>query len=133
MEVANNGCHTPLITASMNGNLDLVRYLLQQGADKDKASIGGWTSLHWVADRGRLDIAMLLMSYGADLHVRSHLDLLPLDVALTEEMKRAIRDEPRRRMDHGHKRATEQDRHPNAATAASALQEDEEEEGDGKE
>ena len=26
-------------------------------------------------------------------------------------MTNAIRDEPRRRMDHGHKRATEQDRH----------------------
>ena len=42
----------------------------------------------------------------------------------TEEITQAIRDEPSRRMDHGHKRATEQDRHPNAATSAS-VQEDE--------
>ena len=42
-----------------------------------------------------------------------------------EEIKQAIRDEPRRRLDHGHKRATEQDRHPNAATSASAQQEEE--------
>ena len=51
---------------------------------------------------------------------------LPIDFALNEEIKQAIRDEPRRRMDHGHKRATEQDRHPNAAASASAQQEEEE-------
>ena len=44
----------------------------------------------------------------------------------TEQIKQAIRDEPRRRMDHGHKRATEQDRHLNAGT----QQEDKEEENE---
>ena len=34
--------------------------------------------------------------------------------------------------DHGHKRATEQDRHPNATTSASAQQEEEEEEAEDK-
>ena len=71
---------------------------------------------------------MLLMSYGADLNAMCKDGKLPIDVARTEEMKQAIRDEPRRRMDHGHKRATEQDRHPDAATSASAQQEDEDEE-----
>ena len=46
----------------------------------------------------------------------------------TEEIKQAIRDEPRRRMDHGHKRATEQDRHPNAVASASEQQDEGEEE-----
>ena len=57
---------------------------------------------------------------GADLNARSNGGTLPNDIAATEAFKQAIRDEPRRRMDHGHKRATEQDRHPNAATSASA-------------
>ena len=70
---------------------------------------------------------MLLMSYGADLNARATDCQLPIDIAQTEEMKQAIRDEPRRRMDHGHKRATEQDRHPNAAASASAQQEEVEE------
>ena len=71
---------------------------------------------------------MLLMSYGADLNGRSNGGRLPIDVAATEEVKQAIRDEPRRRMDEAPgKRATEQDRHPNAATSASAQQEDKEE------
>ena len=67
------------------------------------------------------------MSYGADLNARTNDDRLPIDIARTEAIRQAIRDEPRRRMDHGHKRATEQDRHPNAAASASAQQENEEE------
>ena len=68
---------------------------------------------------------MLLMSYGADLNAGNSEGLLPIDVAETEAIKQAIRDEPRRRMDEAPgKRATEQDRHPNAAT----QQEDDDEE-----
>ena len=53
---------------------------------------------------------------------------LPIDVAATEKIKQAIQDEPRRRMDEAPgKRATDQDRHPNAATSASAQEEDKEE------
>ena len=71
------------------------------------------------------------MSYGADLNARTTTGELPIDMhGATEEIKQAIRDEPRRRMDEAPgKRATEQDRHPNAATSASAQQEEEEEEG----
>ena len=75
---------------------------------------------------------MLLMSYGADLNARTNRGQLPIDIAFTEEIKQAIRDEPRRRMDHGHKRATEQDRHPNAATSALAQHDDKEEEQSNK-
>ena len=61
------------------------------------------------------------MVYGADLNARTNDGRLPIDIARTEEIKQAIRDEPRRRMDEAPgKRATEQDRHPNAATSATA-------------
>ena len=44
-----------------------------------------------------------------------------------EDVDKANRDEPRRRMEHGHKkRATEQDRHPSSVASASARQEDQE-------
>ena len=94
--------------------------------DRDKANQDGCTPLHFAAGNGHLKIAMLLMSYGADLNARTNDGELPIDLAYTEEMKQAIRDEPRRRMDHGHKRATEQDRHPNAALSASAQQKNDE-------
>ena len=59
---------------------------------------------------------MLLMSYGA----RNKHDELPIDVARAEEIKQAI-------MDHGHKRSTEQDCHPNAVAATGVQQEEDEE------
>ena len=57
---------------------------------------------------------------------------MPIDVAANEEMKQAIRDEPRRRMDHGHKRATERDRQINVATISASTQQDDEEAEQGK-
>ena len=86
--------------------------------------------LHVAVYRYRLEITKLLMVYGADLNARDNRGQLPIDLARTEEIKQAIRDEPRRRMDHGHKRAPDQDRHPNAATSASAQQEEEDKEQD---
>ena len=116
MEKNSFGGITPLILASQYGRLEVMRYLLEQGADRDKVDHVGWTSLHWAASRGHLDIAKLLMVYGADLNARDHWDQLPIDLADNEEIRQAIRDEPRRRMDEAPgKRATEQDRHPNAA------------------
>ena len=114
---------TPLINASSAGHLGVTRYLLEQGANRDKVSNSGYSSLHWAALKGHLEIAKLLMSYGADLTVRDNYGDLPIDFACTEDIKQAIRDEPRRRMDHGFKRMTEeQDQHPpHAVTAVSVI------------
>ena len=120
----------PLITASYNGDFKLVRYLLEQGADRDKAINEGFTSLHFAAQNGHCEIAKLLMVYGADLNARNKEGDMPIDMRYlnTEEIQQAIRDEPRRRIDEAPgKRATEQDRHPNATTSASAQEEDEKE------
>ena len=121
--------NSPLIYSSDHGHLEAVQYLLEQGADRDKtASSDGHNPLHCAAQNGHLETAKLLMVYGADLNMRTLRGQLPIDIAANEEIKQAIREEPRRRMDHGHKRATEQDRHPNATTSASAPQEEADEE-----
>ena len=120
---ANNNGYTPLHTAAFYGHLEIVRYLLEQGADRDKADNTGWTPLHNAALEGYLETALLLMSYGANLNAKTNDGQLPIAFARTEEMKQAIRDEPRRRMDHGLKRATEQDRHSNAATGTHEKEE----------
>ena len=127
MEEVDNGGHTSLHNASMRGHVDVARHLLEQGADRDKAENCGYTSLHYAAQNYHLDITKLLMVYGADLNARTNAGQLPIDITHDEEVKQAIRDEPRRRMDEAPgKRATEQDRHPNAATLASAQQAEEE-------
>ena len=125
LDKANSSGNTPLIIATVFGKVEVARYLLEQGADRDKADNYGNTPLHGAAKYGHLEIAMLLMSYGADLNARTSDGQLPIDMLYlnTGEIKQAIRDEPRRRMDEAPgKRATEQDRHPNVATSASAQQ-----------
>ena len=87
------------------------------------------TPLHAAAHMGNLEGAILLMSYGADLNARNRDGKLPIEMEHrnTEEIKQAIRDEPRRRIDEAPgKRATEQDRHPNTTTSAFIDQEEEE-------
>ena len=114
--------YTPLFWAVIEGHLEVVRYLLEQGADRDHVAYYDDTPLHWAANDGHLEIAKLLMVYGADLNARDWQGQLPIDIATTEEVRQAIRDEPRRRMDEAPgKRATEQDRHPNAASSASSA------------
>ena len=124
-EKANINSNTPLIYASNQGHVEVVRYLLEQGANRDKVDNRGLTSLHHAAANNYLETAKLLMAYGADLNARSLSGHLPTDHILSSEMRQAFRDEPRRRMDHGHKRASEQDQHPNAAVSASGYQEGE--------
>jgi len=122
----NNGW-TPLMVACMDNHVDVARYLLEQGADRDKVGFYGMTSLHFAAGNNFLKLAKLLMVYGANLTARNEDGDLPIDVAWGEEMKQAICDEPRRRMDEapGKRAIDEQDRHPNIDTTASAQQEGE--------
>ena len=129
MENAEND-DTALISASYGGDVEVVRYLLDQGANRDKAGdADGHTPLHCAAQQGHLETAKLLMVYGADLNAMDQRGFLPIDlVEDNEELKQAILDEPRRRIDEAPgKRCIEEDRHPNAAPSASAPQQEEHE------
>ena len=95
-----------LYLAAMRGQLAMMQYALDQGANWNYTHNDGYTALHGAVSWGRVEAAMLLMRYGADLNARSNCGKLPIDMARTEEMRYAIREEPRRRMDHGFKRAT---------------------------
>ena len=115
LDKANNKGWTPLIVAAAHNHHETARYLLEQGADRDKANNSSLTPLHFAAFCGHLEIAMLLMSYGADLNARDNDGQLPIDMGYrnTEEIKQAIRDEPRRRMDEAPgKRAIPTQPHP---------------------
>jgi ankyrin repeat protein len=110
--------------------VEVVEYLLEQGANRDKQNDNGSTPLHLAAREGYLEVAKALMRYGANLNVRDNNGRLPIDIAKKEEIKQAILDEPRRRNDHTYKRIREEDVQPakKQKVEEGAGDEDEEEE-----
>jgi ankyrin repeat protein len=60
---------TPLHIASVFGNFEAVKILIENGADVNILNNNGSNPLHYSASRGRLDIARLLVKSGAALNV----------------------------------------------------------------
>ena len=73
----------PLYTASQNGQLDIVRALLDQGADvNETSSIGSRRSaLHVASLAGKIEVAILLIERGAQVNLRSRGGSVPLHLA----------------------------------------------------
>ena len=60
---------TPLHAAAQHGRLDIVRLLLEHGAEVDAREGGdNTTALHWAAARAEKELAGTLLDAGADVH-----------------------------------------------------------------
>ena len=90
--------------ASLCGEKKMVQYALEQGANVNSSAHDkdGNTPLHDAARNGHLDVALLLMVYGADVNVRNKMGQLPIEVATKEEIKQAIQQATQ--CNHSHKR-----------------------------
>jgi len=62
---------TPLHAATSRGDAEMVRKLLERGADPDARQQGGWTSLHNAAAQGNVEIVRLLRGKGADVAAKT--------------------------------------------------------------
>lgn len=62
---------TPLMMASREGDLELVRALIDSGAGVDEKSDYGYTPLVFACWKGHLDIAQLLIGAGAEVSVQT--------------------------------------------------------------
>jgi ankyrin repeat protein len=58
---------SPVADAAMRGNTDVLRALLQKGADVNAAHGDGMTALHWAAERGDAAMAEILVYAGANV------------------------------------------------------------------
>jgi ankyrin repeat protein len=59
---------TSLPAASEAGHLDIVRSLLDGGADVNERNASHRTPLHYASQEGRIEVAKLLIEYGADVN-----------------------------------------------------------------
>ena len=75
---------SPLYLASQNGCVDVVRMLLEHGADIDKAANDGCTPLSIASYKGRLrwlKVVRMLLEHGADIDKANNNGITPLMIA----------------------------------------------------
>ncbi|XP_042539307.1 protein phosphatase 1 regulatory subunit 12C isoform X1 [Dipodomys spectabilis] len=83
--------------ACIDENLEVVRFLVEQGATVNQADNEGWTPLHVAASCGYLDIARYLLSHGANIAAVNSDGDLPLDLAESDAVEGLLRAEITRR------------------------------------
>ncbi|XP_028339707.1 protein phosphatase 1 regulatory subunit 12C isoform X2 [Physeter macrocephalus] len=83
--------------ACIDENLDVVRFLVEQGATVNQADNEGWTPLHVAASCGYLDIARYLLSHGANIAAVNSDGDLPLDLAESDAVEGLLKVEIARR------------------------------------
>jgi uncharacterized protein len=70
-----SGAMTPLLYAAREGNLDMVRLLLDAGADIDRPSANGTTPLVVATTNNHIDVALHLVERGADVNAADRFHL----------------------------------------------------------
>ncbi len=70
-----------LHAASMTGQLEIVRSLLESGADVNERDKDFGTSLLSASQEGRLEVVQLLIEFGADVNTPDRIGWTPLQIA----------------------------------------------------
>ncbi|RMB99475.1 hypothetical protein DUI87_24212 [Hirundo rustica rustica] len=73
--------------ACIDENLDMVKFLVENGANVNQQDNEGWTPLHAVASCGYLNIAEFLISHGANVAAVNSEGEVPSDIAEEAAMK----------------------------------------------
>ncbi|XP_060534763.1 protein phosphatase 1 regulatory subunit 12A isoform X2 [Cylas formicarius] len=72
---------TALHVAAAKGYLDVIRLLLQCGADIDAQDVDGWTAMHAAAHWGQEEACRLLVDNLADMEAKNFVGQTPFDLA----------------------------------------------------
>merc|ERR1719341_2968955 len=79
--------------ACIDDNLDMVEFLVANGADVDRGDNEGWTPLHATASCGFLSIARFLLDHGSNVAAVNNDGELAIDISESDEMEELLQKE----------------------------------------
>ncbi|KAF7164220.1 hypothetical protein CNMCM5623_008885 [Aspergillus felis] len=82
---------TPLLWASIDGNTEAIRLLLDHGANITASDDEGSTALHFAAESGNHEAVQLLVDKGADIFAIDYSAYTPLDLAASASVRKVLR------------------------------------------
>ena len=82
VEVQDSYGRTPLINAAFYGNLDLLRWLIAEGADVDAQDKKGYAALHFSVQENKPDCVKLLLDNKANPNIQDKYGNTPAAVAV---------------------------------------------------
>ncbi|XP_058037767.1 protein phosphatase 1 regulatory subunit 12C isoform X4 [Ahaetulla prasina] len=83
--------------ACIDENMEVVEFLIENGADVNQADNEGWTPLHVAASCGYNEIAQYLLDHGANIAAVNSDGDVPLDIAEADSMEALLRAEIEKR------------------------------------
>jgi hypothetical protein len=82
---------SPLGEVCRCGFKEAVKFLLDNGANKDLQNSLGWTPLHEASFFNQVEIVQMLLVYGANATIRNNQGALPYHLASLPDLKRIIK------------------------------------------
>ena len=83
---------TALHNSCCNGHIEVVKYLLANGADINIADEDGWTPLHGAACFGEYEVVQYLVQHGANLSAVNSDGQMPLILANDDSTRAFLND-----------------------------------------
>ena len=80
-----------LYLAARNGHVNVCEYLINKGIKVNELQKNGSTPLHGAAYYGQINVVKLLLSYGAKTNIKNNFGHLPIDEAMTDEIKNILK------------------------------------------
>lgn len=80
-----------LYQAEASGDIENVKFLLQNNVNSSITTNYGWAPLHWAANSGHADCVRELLKWKVDLNTLSDISTTPLDMAREMNQTHIIR------------------------------------------
>ena len=89
-KTANLNKNHALINFANHGNLEKVKYFLEQGANKNAITSKGYTALMFASKYGHLEVVKFLVENRANVNIKNNFGKIALDYAKTDEIKQIL-------------------------------------------